>query len=179
MVAVDHGETELNNEYNVHINLEHHFGGKGKDYLTFLTDTLKPWIDETFRTQPEPEYTLIGGSSFGAYISLYAGVVRPDVFGKVMAFSLMVWQDEHTLKDLIGETDVSSLTKVYLNIGDTEDKSPRGAKLLVNYVKDIHEALLSNGFPEERLRFDIIEGGKHNEATWKETFPEAFKWIIT
>ncbi|MBM7579082.1 alpha/beta hydrolase [Jeotgalibacillus terrae] len=178
VVAIDHGETERNNEYNVHINLEHHFGGKGKDYLAFLTETLKPWIDKEFKTRPEPEHTAIGGSSFGAYISLYAGVAHPDVFGKVMAFSLMVWQDENTLKDLIGETDLSALAKVYLNIGDKEDKSPSGAELLVNDVKKIHEALLSNGFPEERLRFDVIEGGKHRESTWRETFPEAFKWLI-
>ncbi|MDZ5711043.1 alpha/beta hydrolase [Jeotgalibacillus haloalkalitolerans] len=178
VVAVDHGEDERSNEYNVYVNDQHQFGGKGEQYLAFLTETLKPWIDQEFRTLPGPGDTMIGGSSFGAYISLYAGLIYPHTFGKVMAFSLMVWQDNHTLKKLIKNGDHASLQKVFINIGDTEDKSRRGSKLLLEDAKNISEAFIDSGFPEERLRFDIVKDGRHHESTWRKEFPDAFQWLM-
>lgn len=179
VVAIDHGEDERSNEYNVYTNADHHFGGKGEQYIAFLKDTLKPWIDSEFRTLPGPENTMIGGSSFGAYISLYAGVTYPEVFGKVLAFSLMVWQDHHSLRKLIENGDHSSLQKVMINIGDAEDKSRRGSKLLLKDAQKIADAFTESGFPEDKLRFDIVKEGRHHESTWRKEFPDAFKWLIT
>src|SRR5207248_1353135 len=44
---------------------------RGDRYLTFLIETLKPMIDQRFRTLPERAHTGIAGSSMGALISLY------------------------------------------------------------------------------------------------------------
>ncbi|AJD92541.1 esterase [Jeotgalibacillus malaysiensis] len=179
VVAIDHGDDERSNEYNVYHNPKHQFGGKGEQYIAFLKDTLKPWIDSEFRTLTGPEHTMIGGSSFGAYISLYAGINYPHIFGKVMAFSLMVWQDHHSLRKLIRIGEHSPLQKVFINIGDSEDKSRRGSKLLLKDAEKIAEAFAESGFPDDRLRFDIVKDGRHHESTWRKEFPDAFKWLIT
>lgn len=81
VVAVDNGGNERNHEYNFTINTEHGFGGKGEAYAAFLAETLKPYIDIHYRTLPEPEHTMIAGSSFGAYVSLYTAIRYPDQFG--------------------------------------------------------------------------------------------------
>ena len=47
-------------------------GGLGDAYLDFLLGTVKPMIDERYRTQPEPRSTGIVGSSLGGLISAYA-----------------------------------------------------------------------------------------------------------
>src|SRR5690242_15559308 len=47
-------------------------GGAGDRYLEFLTRTVKPLVDERFRTLPDPRSTGIAGSSLGGLISLYA-----------------------------------------------------------------------------------------------------------
>lgn len=50
------------------------------NYLRFLVQELKPFIDATYRTRPEREATCIMGSSMGGLISLYALCEYPDVF---------------------------------------------------------------------------------------------------
>jgi predicted alpha/beta superfamily hydrolase len=54
---------------------------KSDEYLKFLVTELKPFIDKTYRTQPECGNTFIMGSSAGAFISLYAICEYPNVFG--------------------------------------------------------------------------------------------------
>lgn len=54
---------------------------QGDAYLRFLVEELKPFIDRTYHTQPEPAHTSTMGSSMGAFISVYAICEYPDVFG--------------------------------------------------------------------------------------------------
>lgn len=53
---------------------------RSDEYLKFLIDELKPFIDKTYRTRTECTDTFIMGSSAGAFISLYAICEYPDVF---------------------------------------------------------------------------------------------------
>jgi predicted alpha/beta superfamily hydrolase len=50
-------------------------------YLKFLVEELKPFIDASYRTQPEQEHTFVMGSSMGGLISLYALSQYPHIFG--------------------------------------------------------------------------------------------------
>lgn len=50
------------------------------NYLRFLVEELKPFIDQTYRTQPARDKTFIMGSSMGGLISLYALCEYPHVF---------------------------------------------------------------------------------------------------
>ena len=51
------------------------------DYLKFIVEELKPYIDKTYSTYRDPSNTLIMGSSMGGLISVYAFCKYPDVFG--------------------------------------------------------------------------------------------------
>jgi len=51
------------------------------NYLRFLVEELKPFIDTTYRTRSGREDTFIMGSSMGGLISAYAVCEYPDVFG--------------------------------------------------------------------------------------------------
>lgn len=57
------------------------------DYLAFLADELKPFIDATYRTLPGRDDTFIMGSSMGGLISLYAVCEYPDVYGAAACLS--------------------------------------------------------------------------------------------
>ena len=57
------------------------------DYLRFLVEELKPFIDSTYRTRTGPEDTFIMGSSMGGLISAYAVTEYPDVFGGAACLS--------------------------------------------------------------------------------------------
>ena len=51
------------------------------NYLKFIVEELKPYIDKTFSTFSDPSNTIIMGSGMGALISVYAFCKYPDVFG--------------------------------------------------------------------------------------------------
>ena len=89
IIAVEHAEKNRIKEYNVGKTV---LGvGNGKQYIRFLTDTLKPFIDTKFRTKPEREFTGIGGSSMGGLVSIFSGLMYPEVYGKLMIFSPSLW----------------------------------------------------------------------------------------
>jgi len=57
------------------------------DYLRFLVKELKPFVDRTYRTEPERGSTFVMGSSMGGLISLYALTEYPGVFGGAACLS--------------------------------------------------------------------------------------------
>jgi enterochelin esterase-like enzyme len=56
-------------------------------YLQFLTEELKPFIDQTYSTLPDRSNTFVAGSSMGGLISLYALCEYPKVFGGAACLS--------------------------------------------------------------------------------------------
>lgn len=66
-------------------------GGEGDAFLDFMEQTLKPVIDERYRTLPDRENTSIAGSKMGGLLSIYAGLTRPEIYSNVMAMSPAVW----------------------------------------------------------------------------------------
>jgi enterochelin esterase-like enzyme len=56
-------------------------------YLKFLVEELKPFIDKTYSTLPDPSNTFVAGSSMGGLISLYAICEYPNVFGGAACLS--------------------------------------------------------------------------------------------
>ncbi len=53
----------------------------GNDYLKFLVEELKPFIDATYSTRKDRNHTFHMGSSMGGLISSYAVAKYPEVFG--------------------------------------------------------------------------------------------------
>ncbi len=47
----------------------------------------------------------------------------------------------------------------------------------VEGAEQVYLALLSQGFPEENLRFEIIEGAKGIRDEWAKRFGDAFLWL--
>ena len=57
------------------------------NYLKFIVEELKPYIDNTFPTYSDPANTVIIGSGMGGLISLYAFCKYPLVFGGAACLS--------------------------------------------------------------------------------------------
>jgi len=60
-------------------------------YVAYLADHVKPFIDQNYRTRPERAATGIIGSSRGGLSSFYVATRRPDVFGKAGCLSSSFW----------------------------------------------------------------------------------------
>lgn len=60
-------------------------GGKAKDYIDFIVQTLKPWIDDHYPTRPN--HTALAGSSMGGLVSFYGATRYPAIFRQIGVFS--------------------------------------------------------------------------------------------
>jgi len=89
IVGIDNSDNRMT-EYNFRDNEE--FGkGQGREYIDFIANTLKPRIDETFRTLPGREHTLLAGSSMGGLVSLYGALYFAETFDGAGVFSPSLW----------------------------------------------------------------------------------------
>ena len=79
-----------------------HGGGQGPLYARLLVDELKPLIDSTLRTRPDPADTGLAGSSLGGLISLAIGLDYPQVFGKLGVLSPSVWRNGRDILNRLG-----------------------------------------------------------------------------
>lgn len=60
---------------------------KGRAYMRFIVEKLKPFIDREYRTQPEREHTGVMGSSMGGLISFLLAWNYPQVFSQAACLS--------------------------------------------------------------------------------------------
>jgi predicted alpha/beta superfamily hydrolase len=135
-------------------------GGRGDAYIDFLSQTVKPVIDEDFRTRPERSGTGIAGSSMGGLISLYALFREPQVFGFAGVMSPALWFAGRAIFDYVSRMTYPG-GKIYLDIGTEE-----GAEA-VHDARRMHELLVSKGYRKGRdLAFVVEAGGRHEEAAW-------------
>jgi predicted alpha/beta superfamily hydrolase len=136
-------------------------GGKADLYGRMIVEEVKPMIDRTFRTQPDPANTGLGGSSLGGLVTLYLGLRRPDVFGKLAVLSPSVWWDHKIILNFVRDATPKPELKIWLDMGTGEgQKHLRDSELLRNL-------LLEQGWVDDvDLRYVRVEGGTHDEAAW-------------
>lgn len=137
-------------------------GGQANLYGRMLTEELKPYIDGAYRTNPDRLHTGIGGSSLGALLSLYLGLMQhSDVFGRVIAMSPSLWWDNCWFLRNRYELSRDRKTKVWIDAGTSE-----GANTECN-AEALRYALVERGFtPDEEVKFMRAEGARHCEQDW-------------
>lgn len=63
-------------------------GARGEEYVRFVAEVVKPFVDGKYATRSGPESTFTLGCGAGAVIALYAAWTRPETFGGAMALEL-------------------------------------------------------------------------------------------
>ncbi len=170
VIAIEHAEKDRIKEYNVGRTILGN--GQGKKYIRFVTDTLKPFVDSKFRTKPDRDNTGIGGSSMGGLVSIFSGLLYPEVYGKLMIFSPSLWVLPKMKFGKIDSGDNSD-AKIYLYAGGEESKT------MVEHVKKFRKNLVKNGFTDKlKIKLSINSEGKHNESYWSDEFPIAIEWLF-
>lgn len=95
------------------------------DYLRFVVDEVKPWIDARYRTLPDREHTAIMGSSMGGLISLYALCEYPAVFGAAGCVSTHWTIGGERLVDYFGDVvPPAGAHRIYFDYGTEGTDAP-------------------------------------------------------
>ena len=139
--------------------------GKGKIYMDWMVNTLKPEIDSLYRTMPDREHTLICGSSMGGLMALYGATTYNHVFQRAACLSPSVWISPGKVVELIAKADIKNDTCIYMDYGSQE---------MYNHIST-SEALISVAHllltKRVNLAFRIVPGGTHSEASWEKQIP--------
>lgn len=172
VIAIEHGDEERIKEY-IFDNDAVIKDAEGKKYIRFITDTLKPFVDQLYRTKKDRENTGIGGSSLGALISIYSGFLYPEVYSKLMLFSPSLWVEPQNNFPMMNFKHPYKM-KVYLYGGSKE-----GSKM-VNRIKKFSKSLEqweTDKLYDFEIKLNINPEGKHQEFYWSQEFPRAVEWL--
>ena len=171
VVAVDNGGNFRLDEYSPWYNTQYQSGGEGEAYIDFLTETLKPYIDQNYRTLTDRKNTGIMGSSMGGFISHYGLLKYQEVFSKSGNFSPAYFFSD-TVWMFTGEADKQFPLKIYQVAGDQEGWT------MVPDMLAMHDTLINLGFDETEVFTKVVEGGEHNELLWQQQFEQAYLWLF-
>lgn len=149
------------------------YGGKGAAYIQFILHTLKPLIDEKYRTKTDE--TLMAGSSMGGLISTYAACRYPHVFSRVASLSSAYWFNQNEIESLIEESDLTSIKRFYMDVGTEEDTSKVDAAHYIRSSEEVYEVFKKKNVD---LKFELIQDGKHHESAWRERMPEIIDYLM-
>lgn len=147
------------------------------DYLKFLVEELKPFIDKTYNTSTKLENTSIMGSSMGGLISLYAICKYPDVFGAAGCVSTH-WP-------------VPDLGQAYINTLPATLPSPSNHKIYFDFgtigldaqyepfQNQVDKIMVEKGYQKnDNWMTEKFEGADHNEKSWKERIHIPLKFLL-
>lgn len=181
IVAIDNGGSQRIAEYTpptdfVQPDLENM--GRADEYLAFLTENLKPWVDANFRTSslrdglPVPRETAVAGSSMGGLVSDYISLTRSDIFGMAGLFSSAYWVAPNFQAVL--NTTEKLPRRIYLDIGTNEGDSG-----FWNDTQSAYNHWVAQDYELNReLRFVVGCGHGHNESAWARRLPKFFHFMF-
>lgn len=139
--------------------------GKGSVYMNWLIKTLKPYIDENYRTLPDRKNTIICGSSMGGLMALYGACAYNHVFQRAACLSPSLWVAPGKVLEMVARSHIRRDTCIYMDYGSEE---------MFNHAANA-EALISTSHllltKRVNLAMRIVPGGNHSEASWERQIP--------
>ena len=147
----------------------------GNDYLKFLVEELKPFIDENYSTRKDREHTFHMGSSMGGLISSYAVTKYPEVFGGagcLSTHSVLYITNYDAEQDFIDPANQCYVDYLKTNLKPNSCKlyMDRGDQTLdaqyPKYQDRIDKMLKEAGWDDEHFVSKVFPGLAHVEDSW-------------
>lgn len=163
--------------------LPEEFKPLGDEYLRFLVEEVKPFIDSNYSTLTDASHTFVAGSSCGGLISSYALCEYPEVFGGAACLSTHCsLMNPHTT------VDQKPAAEAYLNY--LQAKLPadhllymdRGDCTLDSSYAEPQEAINqmigSLGWDESDYMYRFFPGHSHSENDWKSRLDVPIRFLL-
>ncbi|MBR6758753.1 MAG: alpha/beta hydrolase [Alistipes sp.] len=145
------------------------------NYLRFIVEELKPFIDSRYSTLSDRDNTLIMGSSMGGLISLYALCEYPDYFGAAACLSThtpaAIGDFEHeaepwskAFRDYLKDNLPAANSRVvYMDYGDGTIDAGYGP-----YQALVDSLFAEKGWTEPHFISRFFPGHQHDETSWQQ-----------
>ncbi|TMR35122.1 enterochelin esterase [Nonomuraea zeae] len=147
--------------------------GAREPYVRFLADEVLGWAAERWPITGDPARTVVAGQSLGGMAALYAGLLRPERFGNVLAQSASLWWRpglEPGVPKLSAE-GAPWLAERFAELLPERDGPPIRLRLdvglhegpMVGYTRILDAVLRSHGCPVVLTEYN----GGHDYACWR------------
>lgn len=200
VVGIDNTEKRLNELFPTktcqYVNVDGHQGSEAKsemlgdDYLRFLVEEVKPFVEEHYQPLAGPDHTFIMGSSMGGLISLYALCEYPQLFGGAACLSTHISMGHLPFLDVDvwGSTEVwaeafrsylnehlptANSRKVYMDRG-TEDLDADYATCQTLADKMFREL----GWDSAHYSTEVFKGHGHCERDWAKRLDKPLIFLL-
>lgn len=125
------------------------YGGGGAEFLVFLTDELRPFLEARFPL--DPRRAVLFGHSFGGVFALNVLAERPDAFFGYIIGSASQRYDPRLVQRIAARTQQASGPRVFLAAGGRENAA------VLDGMAPLAEAL----GPKVRLKVQTFEDENH------------------
>lgn len=131
----------------------------GEKYSKFLIDTVKPFIDSTYRTLTNSSNTAVMGSSMGGLISFHLAWEFPEIFSMAGCLSPAFLVDNEEIVKRVKKTEKEKSIKLVITNGtvDLETELQPAITKMINVLMDKEF---------DNIIYEIFEDAKHNEPAW-------------
>ncbi|MCK4341868.1 MAG: alpha/beta hydrolase, partial [Phycisphaerae bacterium] len=156
-------------------------GGDGEAYLAFIVDTLKPFIDKTYRTRTGRAHTGIAGSSLGGLISLYAVHRYPHVFSRAGVISPALWWADRAVIEYVRQNKPEQPLKIWIDTGLEEGpkREPAGVSQYAADCRELVKILAARGCrPDLDYHYEEVADGRHHESDWAGRFDRVLLFLF-
>jgi predicted alpha/beta superfamily hydrolase len=145
--------------------------GLARKYGHFLIEELKPYIDRKYRTNPNAEFTGLGGSSLGGLVTLAIGILYPHAFSRLMVMSPSIWWDDFAIYRLVDSIEQKPPLKIWLDTGTAEPGWEQARELL--------KRLVEKGLKlSTDLQYMEAQSADHSEAAWAMRVEPALRFLF-
>ena len=153
------------------------------NYLRFLVEELKPFIDNQYSTRPDRANTFVMGSSMGGLISMYAICEYPEVFGGAACLSTH-WIGDSTdpNNSIIPDSFVEYLKKHLPSPGNHKIYFDYGTEMLDSYYKPhqlkVDEVMRLKKYTPRQWVTKEFTGKDHSENSWNERLHVPLQFLL-
>jgi len=152
--------------------------GRGDLYAKFVVDEVKPFIDKTYRTQPDKAHTGIAGGSMGGLIALHIAKQSPGTFGQILLFSPWLRIGEKRLVESdLGDGKWLAGDRLCIEMGDAGGALYPGTDPIGDaraFKQFLTNAALK---PDVDFAYAEVPGLTHNEPAWATRVEQVLTWV--
>ncbi len=145
--------------------------GRGKAYMDWMVEKLKPYVDAHYPTLPDRANTSIAGSSMGGLMALYAACDYNHIFQKAACLSPSFWVSREKVLHIVEKATMPADTSIYIDYGSVElPNHGSNSEALISVTSH----LLTKGI---HVALKIIPGGTHSELSWRKQIPQFMEYL--
>lgn len=187
IVGIENGGEERSNELvPFHFNFaelgysqfgDHIYGGKTDDYLLFIINEVKAYVDKNYRTYKSAKNTAIMGSSFGGVCSMYAAFAYGEYFSRFGCLSNAFYVIQNEMEQLAHQSSLSHVKKLYMDVGTKEDSTAIESQFYIKSNQAIY-SIIKDKIEPGKLQFEIIQDAIHHEDAWHVRFADIVTFLF-